>query len=129
MIEPAIKTSLEDITGLTAWPLLLPPSLLEGASYQLISDPLVDAGMVRTRLVAARYQIRLSLLNDYTRLHTLDRAIWSVWRTVRHSELSGVPVQTIDRGVIAEHVAPQANGSMLYSLARDYILYYTEELS
>lgn len=39
MIELALKTALERLTGLDVYPLLLPDELQEGVTYQCISDP------------------------------------------------------------------------------------------
>ena len=38
MIELAIKGALERITGMNAYPLLLPDTVQEGVTYQRISD-------------------------------------------------------------------------------------------
>ena len=44
MIESAIKTAVERITGLDTYPLLLPDTVQEGATFQRISDPQVGDG-------------------------------------------------------------------------------------
>ena len=75
MIELALKTALERLTGLDVYPLLLPDELQEGITYQCISDPELYAGLLRTGLIAGRFQIAIHLLNDYTRLLQLDKKI------------------------------------------------------
>ncbi|VGP34586.1 hypothetical protein SB00048_03177 [Klebsiella variicola] len=54
MIELAIKGALERITGMNAYPLLLPDMVQEGATFQRISDPEMVSGMLRTGIVSAR---------------------------------------------------------------------------
>ncbi len=126
MIELAIKTALERITGLSVYPLLLPVNELEGVTYQRISDPAVATGMVRTSLVEARFQITLYLLNDYTRLVQLEKAIWAEWQNIQHGEIDGYSVQYVRRGSIREDKEPQTGGSTLYSRQRDFILTFSE---
>jgi len=126
MIEAAIKAELEELTALPVYPLILPATLLEGVSYQLVSDAEVETGPVRVNLIAARYQVRFSLLNDFTRLKTLDRKLWAKWREIRHGQIGDVPVQYVERGSIQESVYPQTNNQNLYTLTRDFIIYYRE---
>lgn len=47
MIELAIKGALERITGMNAYPLLLPDKVQEGVTYLRISDAQVGAGRAR----------------------------------------------------------------------------------
>lgn len=73
MIELAIKGTLERITGMNAYPLLLPDTVQEGATFQRISDPEMVSGMLRTGIVSARIQVNLYLLDNYTSLLQLDK--------------------------------------------------------
>ncbi len=45
MIESVIKTAVRRITGLDTYPLLLPDTVQEGATFQRISDPQVGDGL------------------------------------------------------------------------------------
>lgn len=74
MIEQAIKISLERLSGMTVYPLLLPDSEQNGITFQRISDPEVETGMVRTGLIAGRFQISMYKVDDYTGLVKLDKA-------------------------------------------------------
>lgn len=87
MIEQALKAALERLTGLNAYPLLLPDQLQEGITYQCISDPEMYAGLLRTGLIAGRFQIAIHLLNDYTRLIQLDKKISAEWTAIVHGQL------------------------------------------
>ena len=64
MIEQAIKTSLERLSGMAVYPLLLPDSELSGITFQRISDPEIETGMVRTGLIAGRFQISIYKVDD-----------------------------------------------------------------
>ena len=99
MIEQAIKISLERLSGMTVYPLLLPDSEQNGITFQRISDPEVETGMVRTGLIAGRFQISIYKVDDYTGLVKLDKAIWSQWKSIVHGELEGYPVQTSSVGI------------------------------
>lgn len=50
MIEQAIKTELEALTGLPVYPLLLPADVVEGITYQCVSDPPLEQGLCGLRL-------------------------------------------------------------------------------
>ncbi|AFJ47145.1 hypothetical protein [Shimwellia blattae] len=126
MIELAIKTALERITGLEAWPLLLPENQLEGVTYQRVSDPELYSGMLRTGLVSARFQITLYRVDDYPGLLAQEKAIWSEWRGMTHDVLEGVPIQYITRGGIYQDKADLVNGHTRYRLARDFTFIYRE---
>lgn len=122
MIEQAIKTSLERITGLEVYPLLLPDAEQEGATFQRISDPAVGNGLTRTGLTAVRMQLSLYMIDDYTRLLGLDSAIWREWQTIVQGELDGHPVQYISRGGIQQSKTTLTNGRVQYRLVRDFTL-------
>lgn len=120
MIETALKTSLERITGLNAYPLLLPDTEQEGATFQRISDPQIGEGLARTGLVAVRIQVSLYLLDDYSRLLQLDKALWDEFKTIAHGELEGYPVQYVQRGGIQQSRSTQTSNRIQYRLARDF---------
>ena len=126
MIELAIKTELEALTGLPVYPLLLPADVVEGITYQCVSDPPLETGLVRTSVVRARFQIRIIILNDYTRLKTLDRQIWGKWQAIRHGFIADFPVQYVERGNLRETPTPQTSNQQLYDLLREYFITYVE---
>ncbi|XGJ38870.1 hypothetical protein AB1D99_10515 [Citrobacter freundii] len=127
MIELAIKTSLEHLSGMSVYPLLLPDPQQNGITFQRVSDPEIENGMVRTGLIAGRFQISMYKVNDYTGLVKLDKAIWSHWKGIIHGELEGYPVQYIQRGNILQDKATLTSNQVQYRLIRDYVLYFYEE--
>ncbi|EOG9375485.1 hypothetical protein ACLLEH_002620 [Enterobacter hormaechei] len=129
MIEQAIKISLERLSGMTVYPLLLPDSEQNGITFQRISDPEVETGMVRTGLIAGRFQISMYKVDDYTGLVKLDKAIWSQWKSIVHGELEGYPVQYIQRGNILQDKTSLTSNQVQYRLTRDFVLYFYEESS
>ncbi|HED1448545.1 TPA: hypothetical protein R4S89_003308 [Enterobacter hormaechei subsp. steigerwaltii] len=129
MIEQAIKISLERLSGMTIYPLLLPDSEQNGITFQRISDPEVETGMVRTGLIAGRFQISMYKVDDYTGLVKLDKAIWSQWKSIVHGELEGYPVQYIQRGNILQDKTTLTSNQVQYRLTRDFVLYFYEESS
>ena len=129
MIEQAIKISLERLSGMTVYPLLLPDSEQNGITFQRISDPAVETGMVRTGLIAGRFQISMYKVDDYTGLVKLDKAIWSQWKSIVHGELEGYPVQYIQRGNILQDNTTLISNQVQYRLTRDFVLYFYEESS
>ncbi|EAO9317256.1 hypothetical protein XQ55_26800, partial [Salmonella enterica] len=80
MIESAIKTAVERITGLDSYPLLLPDTVQEGATFQRISDPQVGDGLRRTGLSEVRIQLSLYVVDRYTSLLQFDGALWAEWK-------------------------------------------------
>ena len=129
MIELAIKTALERITGLNAYPLLLPDSEQEGVTFQRISDPEMYAGTLRTGLISARFQVTIYRIDDYTSLLQLDKKIWSEWKKIVHSQLENIPVQYVERGGIRQDKTTLTNRRSQYRLVRDFIIYYAEDTS
>ncbi|MDA4769138.1 hypothetical protein [Enterobacter hormaechei] len=129
MIEQAIKISLERLSGMTVYPLLLPDSEQNGITFQRISDPEVETGLVRTGLIAGRFQISMYKVDDYTGLVKLDKAIWSQWKSIVHGELEGYPVQYIQRGNILQDKTTLTSNQVQYRLTRDFVLYFYEESS
>lgn len=127
MIESAVKLSLETISGMAAYPLLLPDIVQEGITFQRISDPDVESGMVRTGLIAGRFQISMYKVDDYTGLVQLDKAVWAEWKKIVHGTLEGYPVQYVQRGNILQDKATLTSNQVQYRLIRDYILYFYED--
>ncbi|HCD5813883.1 TPA: hypothetical protein NDS96_004019 [Klebsiella oxytoca] len=129
MIELAIKTALERITGMDAYPLLLPDTVQEGVTFQRISDPEMVSGILRTGIVSARIQVNLYRVDDYTSLLLLDKKIWSEWKSIVHGQLEGIPVQYVERGGIQQDKTTLTNRSIQYRLIRDFIIHYVEDSS
>ena len=129
MIELAIKNELERITGMNAYPLLLPDTVQEGVTFQRISDPEMYSGTLRTGIVSARIQVNLYRVDDYTSLRQLDKKIWSEWKSIVHGQLDGVPVQYVERGGIQQDKTTLTNRSIQYRLIRDFIIHYVEDTS
>ncbi|WP_163470866.1 hypothetical protein [Klebsiella oxytoca] len=129
MIELAIKTALERITGMNAYPLLLPDTVQEGVTFQRISDPEMVSGTLRTGIVSARIQVNLYRVDDYTSLLLLDKKIWSEWKSIVHGQLEGIPVQYVERGGIQQDKTTLTNRSIQYRLIRDFIIHYVEDSS
>lgn len=129
MIELEIKNELERITGMDAYPLLLPDTVQEGVTFQRISDPEMYSGTLRTGIVSARIQVNLYRVDDYTSLLQLDKKIWSEWKSIVHGQLDGVPVQYVERGGIQQDKTTLTNRSIQYRLIRDFIIHYVEDSS
>ncbi|EPL9847421.1 hypothetical protein RFD81_002941 [Klebsiella aerogenes] len=129
MIELAIKNELERITGMNAYPLLLPDTVQEGVTFQRISDPEMYSGTLRTGIVSARIQVNLYRVDDYTSLLQLDKKIWSEWKSIVHGQLNSIPVQYVERGGIQHDKTTLTNRSIQYRLIRDFIIHYVEDTS
>lgn len=129
MIEQAIKISLERLSGMAVYPLLLPDSEQSGVTFQRISDPDIENGIVRTGLIAGRFQVSMYKVDDYTGLVQLDKAIWAEWKKIIHGDLEGYPVQYVQRGNIAQDKTTLTSNQVQYQLIRDFILYFYEDLS
>lgn len=121
MIESAIKTAVERITGLDTYPLLLPDTVQEGATFQRISDPQVGDGLRRTGLSEVRIQISLYVVDRYTSLLQFDGALWAEWQEIVHGQLEGQPVQYVERGGIQQGKTTLPNNRIQYRLVRDFI--------
>nr|MBK4237304.1 hypothetical protein [Enterobacter hormaechei] len=80
MIESAIKTAVQRITGLDTYPLMLPDTVQEGATFQRISDPQVGDGLRRSGLSEVRIQLSLYVVDRYTSLLQYDGALWAEWK-------------------------------------------------
>lgn len=129
MIEFEIKSELESLTGLNAYPLLLPDPAQEGVTYQKISDPFFDTGMVKTALVQARFQVSYYVIDDYPRLLSLDKTVRAAWESVVHGHIGKWPVQTVAKGGMQQDKQTLTNNSIQYRLIRDFIICYPEDAS
>ncbi len=127
MIEYKIKAALEILTGLPAYPLLLPDPTQEGVTYQRISDPRFDTGLVKTTLVQARFQISFYVIDDYPRLMALDKTVIDAWEPIRHGYIGAWPVQTVTRDGIQQDRMTLSDNRVQYRLARDFIICYPED--
>ncbi|MEX0445518.1 hypothetical protein [Xenorhabdus sp. SGI246] len=126
MIESDIKTDLERLTHLPVYPLILPSSVLEGVTYQRISDPKFNTGLAPTRLIEARFQISL-ILHDYTRALKLERVIRSAWESVQHGLIGRTAVQTVSRGPLYQASEELTENRKRYRITRDFIIFFAED--
>lgn len=129
MIEQAIKSALERLSGMSVYPLLLPDSEQDGVTFQRISDPEIETGMVRTALIAGRFQISIYKVDGYTELLQLDKFIWNEWKKVSHGNIEGYPVQYVQRGNLLQETITLPNNRIQYRLVRDFIIYFYEDSS
>ncbi|EAO1993191.1 hypothetical protein E0G79_26095 [Salmonella enterica] len=126
MIETALRQSLAELTGIPVYPLLLPPDCGEGVTYQRISDPRLEDGLVVTTLVRARFQVTFYLVGDYPGILALDKKVRQAWESVVHDKLGGLHVQTVQRAGIQQDTEVLNDGRRRYRLARDFIITYSE---
>ncbi|MBI6548334.1 hypothetical protein [Xenorhabdus lircayensis] len=129
MIESDIKAALERLTTLAVYPLILPSTVLEGVTYQCISDPKFNTGLAATRLIEARFQISIILLNDYTKALRLEQRIRAAWESVQHGYLGRTPVQTVSRGALHQDAEELTENRKRYRITRDFIITYAEVLN
>lgn len=127
MIENDIKSDLERITQLPTFPISLPSNHLEGIIYQRISDPKVFTGLAKTRLVQARFQVTVQLVDDYEKAITLSEKIRNDWESIEHGYLGNYPVQTVARGNFWQNMEEQTDNRKIYRVGRDFILTYAED--
>lgn len=126
MIESDIFASLTAITNLPVFPLVLPNSAKEGITYQRISDPRYSSGLVSTKLVQARFQIGIHMLNSYELALQLDKAICDDWCSITHGYLHLHPVQTVQRGGLQQLREELTKNEVRWSIMRDFIITYPE---
>ncbi|PHM31291.1 hypothetical protein [Xenorhabdus innexi] len=126
MIEFELKAELERLTAMKAYPLILPTTVLEGVTYQRISDPHFNTGLAATRLIDARFQISLIVLNDYSKALRLEAKIRREWEAIQHGYLGKTPVQTVSRGALHQDAEELTENRKRYRLTRDFIITYTE---
>ncbi|EQB98532.1 hypothetical protein LGZ99_20395 [Photorhabdus temperata] len=126
MIEPDLKADLERLTGLPAYPLVLPSSVMEGVTYQRISDPKFNTGLAATRLVEARFQVAFIVLNDYAKALKLDETVRLAWEPIKHSYIGHYPVQAVSRGTLHQGSEELTENQKRYRITRDFIITYAE---
>ncbi|WP_340618925.1 hypothetical protein [Xenorhabdus entomophaga] len=125
MIEPDIQADLARLTGLPVYPLILPSGILEGVTYQRISDPKFNTGLASTRLIAARFQISL-ILHDYAQALKLEAKIRSAWESVQHGFIGHYPVQAVSRGPLHQEADEETKNRKRYRITRDFVLTFAE---
>ncbi|WP_338114368.1 MULTISPECIES: hypothetical protein [Xenorhabdus] len=107
----------------------MPSTVLEGVTYQRISDPRLTVGLVDSLLIEARFQISIMVLNDYTQALRLEAKIRSAWEAVQHGLLGRYPVQTVSRGMLQQEAEELTENRKRYRITRDFIITYTEKLA
>ncbi|HGH4662277.1 TPA: hypothetical protein ACJIWL_000620 [Enterobacter kobei] len=123
---PEIKSAIEALLGVNVYPLIGPQTESEFVTLQLISDPRLVTGTIRTKIVAARYQIAF-VSSLYSRTEEMDKKLWAAWETIQHGHIGGYPVQYVERQSVSESFEPDDGGK--YRRARDYIIYCPEDAS
>lgn len=123
---PEIKSAVEALLGVNVYPLIGPQTESEFVTLQLISDPRLVTGTIRTKIVAARYQIAF-VSSLYSRTEEMDKKLWAAWETIQHGHIGGYPVQYVERQSVSESFEPDDGGK--YRRARDYIIYFPEDAS
>ncbi|EKT55517.1 hypothetical protein [Providencia sneebia] len=127
MIEIDIKADLERLTGLSAYPVALPSSVLEGIVYQRISDPKMITGLAKTSLVQARFQITFQIPNDYSKALKLEKTVLSAWEGITHGYIGSYPVQAVQRGNFIQYKEEQTENRVIWRVTRDFIMTYPED--
>ncbi|CDH34819.1 hypothetical protein KKI93_16635 [Xenorhabdus bovienii] len=125
MIEAELQADLTRLTGLPVYPLILPSSVLEGVTYQRISDAKFNSGLAATQLIEARFQISL-ILHDYKTALKLETKICSAWESVQHGFIGHYPVQTVTRGALYQNAEELTENRKRYRITRDFIFTFTE---
>ncbi|WP_140181265.1 hypothetical protein [Providencia stuartii] len=126
MIETDIKADLERLTGLNAYPVMLPSNVLEGVTYQKISDPKMITGLAKTSLVQARFQITFQIPNDYAKALKLEKVVLNAWENITHGHIGRYPVQTVQRGNFMQNREEQTDKRVIWRVMRDFIITYPE---
>lgn len=121
-----LKTEIESLLNVKVFPLIGPQTESEFVTLQLVSDPLIESGTVRTKLVAGRWQISF-ISSLYSRTEEMDKLLWKVWESLVHGHIGGYPVQYVQRAGVSESFDSDDGGK--YRRARDYIFYYPEGAS
>lgn len=119
-----LKNAIELLLNVSVYPLIGPQTEIEFVTLQRISDPHIESGIIRTQLVAARYQISF-VSSLYRRTEEMDQCLWESWKTVVQSNISGCPVQYIKRDGLSESYSSDDGGR--YRRTRDYIFYCPED--
>ncbi|WP_338505610.1 hypothetical protein VRC35_06955 [Erwinia aphidicola] len=121
-----LKSEVERFLNVKVFPLIGPQTEKEFVTIQLVSDPNIESGSIRTSLIAARYQ--LSFISPfYKRVEEMDKILWSAWKDIRHGHISAYPVQYVARGGLSESYTAEDGG--VYRRARDFIFYCPEDAS
>ncbi|QLY02890.1 hypothetical protein HV243_10575 [Citrobacter sp. RHBSTW-00599] len=123
---PDLKSAIEALLGVNVYPLIGPQTESEFVTLQLISDPPITSGTIRTTLAAVRYQISF-VSSLYSRAEEMDKALWDAWEPIRHGYIDGYPVQYVEREGVRESFDNDDGGK--YRRARDYIFYCPEGAS
>ncbi len=121
---PELKNAIETLLRVNAYPLIGPQSETEFVTLQLISDPRIVSGTIRTKLAAVRYQICF-VSSRYSQTEEMDATLWREWEGIVHGHIGGYPVQYIERQGLSESFDPDDGGK--YRRARDYIFYCPED--
>lgn len=121
---PELKSEIEALLQVNVYPLIGPQTESEFVTLQLISDPRIESGTIRTKLAAVRYQVSF-ISSLYSRTAEMDNAVWSSWQDVAHGHIGGYPVQYVQRVSVRESFDSDDGGK--YRRARDYIFYCPED--
>lgn len=121
-----LKTEIEALLHVNAYPLIGPQTESEFVTIQLISDPTIVSGTIRTTLVAGRYQISF-VSSQYSRTEDMDKTLWGVWQNIAQGFIGTYPVQYVERSGLSESYDTTDGGK--YRRARDFIFYYPEGAS
>lgn len=121
---PELKSEIEALLGVNVYPLIGPQTESEFVTLQLISDPRVETGIIRTKLAAVRYQVSF-VSSLYSRSEEMDKVLWEVWENIAHGHIGDYPVQYVSREGVSESFDSDDGGK--YRRARDFIFYCPED--
>jgi len=121
-----LKTEIEALLQVNVYPLVGPQTESDFVTLQLVSDPPVESGTIRTKLVAGRWQISF-VSSLHSRTEEMDGTLWQVWVDLIHGHIGRYPVQYVQRAGVSEIYDPSDGGK--YRRSRDYIFYYPEGAS
>lgn len=121
-----LKSEIESLLGINAYPLIGPQTESEFVTLQLVSNPNIESGTIRTHLIVARYQISF-ISSLYRRNEEMDKTLWTHWRNIAHGYIGGYPVQYVERAGMSESFDADDGGK--YRRARDFIFYAPEDAS
>lgn len=119
-----LKAEIESLLNVKVYPLIGPQTESEFVTLQLVSDPSLESGTIRTKLVAARWQISF-VSSRYSRAEEMDKSLGKEWEGLTHGQIGSKPVQYVQRGGIAESFDSEDGGK--YRRARDFIFFYSGE--
>jgi hypothetical protein len=121
-----LKAEIELLLNVKVYPLIGPQTESEFITLQLISDPPLESGTIRTKLVAGRWQISF-VSSLYSRTEEMDKLLWQTWEGLTHGHVGNYPVQYVQRAGVNESFDADDGGK--YRRSRDYIFYYPEGAS